>query len=203
MLINIDPLLKNCPSCESSLNLKTPGETGHSSCTNCSYIEVAGSPYFTTFLGDVLQQYLIEQGCTSVYLGKEEIMVPYLFNPRGMLHYVLIRTGNILTESFKGLGLDSLNLHVVPDKKAIFNQRVVLSNNKSDNLELITSHIVTTSLAASKALDETIMLTKQAKPALSSSLCLEFMPQTGEKLKQAFPELFYEAKSSIQNGPIV
>jgi len=122
VLIKIDPLLKNCPSCESSLNLKMPGESGYSTCPNCSYVEVAGSPYFTTFLGEILQQYLIEQGCTSVYLGKEEIMVPYLFNPRGMLHYVLIRTGYILTESFKGLGLESLNIHVVPDKKAIFNQ---------------------------------------------------------------------------------
>jgi len=128
-LIIPDVFLTSCPNCGNRLQIKPPGSAENTSCSNCSYIESAGSAHAITFISRILASYSRNNGIDTFILCDTEFTVSQCMESTKLLPLIVENAhDNLALSGLNSNTKDGLGIGVINDEKALLQKRVVLSN---------------------------------------------------------------------------
>jgi hypothetical protein len=190
--IKIDKKLLKCPKCGDDLEIKKPKEEGLTTCksSQCDYKEVAGSPWFTTYAGQLLQSHLEKNHhITKATLVGDKVPNIYLFSPRGLLHIFLAKAKEVMDEELMGTPLQNMRFDFVPDKEAAFKYRVVVClDNATASYAEIAEGLTHNVLVLNNVIDETLKNTAKLTKTHARTLVVEHIPDWNSRIHELFPQ---------------
>ena len=135
--------MQTCPTCNGYLDIQPMFSETETTCTECAYTEPAGSARFTTFLSQVISNFLKASGVVNIGLNGEKVeLLSQAMDGTFLLPAVLINAK--LNCSSIGSVVSDFPLTLIDDGSAFYGRRVITTHSNISNPSMCLTALVHT-----------------------------------------------------------